>query len=91
VSTIFGNTGNLLEFFIPLGNTGNLLEFSWSSWKFLTDGITTKESSQKNLASLQSSCLEGGDYIYISYDGYVYLVNRITDLRDYCFCSVIVR
>jgi len=35
------------------GNTGNLLEFNWSSYKFLTDGTTTKESSHKKLAPAQ--------------------------------------
>jgi len=33
------------------GHTGNLLEFSWSSWKFLTDGATTKATSHKNVCS----------------------------------------
>jgi len=51
VSTTPGNTGNL-EFVIPPGNTGNLLLFNWSSWKFLTDGTTTKESSHKNVAPI---------------------------------------
>jgi len=45
-----GNSGNLLELLIPPGNTGSLLEFSWSSWNFLTDGMTTNESSHKKLA-----------------------------------------
>jgi len=35
VSTISGNTGNLLEFEMPSGNTGNLLEFSCFPWKFI--------------------------------------------------------
>jgi len=46
VSTTSGNTGNL-EFLFPV-NTGNLLEFNWFSWKFLNDGMMTKESSRKN-------------------------------------------
>jgi len=48
--------GRLLRVFrvsTTSGNTGNLLEFNWSSWKFLTDGTTTKESSHKNLATFQ--------------------------------------
>jgi len=49
VSTSSGNTGNLLEFLISIGNTGNLLQFNWSSWKFLTDGTTRKESSHKKI------------------------------------------
>ena len=53
MSTTRGNTWNILEFLIPSGNTGSLLEFNWSSWKFLTDGITTKASSHKNLAPVQ--------------------------------------
>jgi len=37
VSTAPGNTGNLLEFYIPPGNTGYLLKSSWPSWKiFIT-------------------------------------------------------
>jgi len=67
VSTTPRNTGNLLEFLIPPGNTGNILEFHWSSWKFLTDGTTTKTSSHKQIL-LQSSCLENGDdYVYFSW------------------------
>jgi len=53
VSTTPGNTGNLLEFLIPLGNTGKVLEFNCSTWKFLTDGATTKASSHKMLAPVQ--------------------------------------
>jgi len=34
---------NLLEFLMLPGNTRILLEFNWSSWKFLTDGVTAKE------------------------------------------------
>jgi len=51
VSTAPGNSqniGNLMEFLIPPGNTGSLLEFDWSSWKFLTDGMTTKAFSHKS-------------------------------------------
>jgi len=45
---------DLLEFLIPAWNTGNLLEFNWSCWKFLSDRMTTKESSHlKNLAPVQ--------------------------------------
>jgi len=49
VSTTYGNTANL-EFLIPHGKTANLLEFNWSSWKFLTDAMTTKESSCKKFS-----------------------------------------
>jgi len=51
VSTNSGNTGNLLEFLITPGNAGNLLEFNWSSWKFLTVGMTSKESSHIKFSS----------------------------------------
>jgi len=78
----FENTGNLLEFVIPPGNTGNLLEFNWSSWKFLTDGITTKTSSRKNFSSSAVVWKVVMMIMYICYDGHIYLVNRITDLRD---------
>jgi len=53
VSASPGNTGNLLEFSIPPGNTGSFLEFNWSSWKFLTDGMTTEASRHKKLAPVQ--------------------------------------
>jgi len=47
-------SGNLLKFLIRPGNSGNILEFHWSSWKFLTDGMTTKASShKKNVAAVQ--------------------------------------
>jgi len=39
---------SLLEFLISPGNTGSLLEFSWSSWKFLTDGMTAKAFHHKS-------------------------------------------
>jgi len=29
------------------------VEFNWSSYKFLTDGTTTQESSHKNVAPIQ--------------------------------------
>jgi len=68
VSTSSGNTGNLQEFLIPPGNAVNLLECNWSSWKFLTDGITAKESSCKKCSS--------GPVVWkavmnIFYDGYI--------------------
>jgi len=75
-------SGNLLEFLIPPGITGNLLEFNWSSWKFLAGRTATKESSHKKFSSSPVVLKVVMMTIYISYDGYIYLVNRITDLRD---------
>jgi len=76
--------GNLSEFLIP----GNILEFHWSSWKFLTAEMTTKASSHKKFSSSQV-VWKVVMIMYISHVGYVYLVNRITDLRD-CRCAMIV-
>jgi len=75
---VSGNPGNFLEFFIPSGNTGNILEFRWSSGKCLTARMTTEVSSHKKF----SSSPVVWKMVYISRDGYVYLVNRITVLRD---------
>jgi len=50
VSTTLGYTGNLREFSIPPGNTWNMMEFCWSSWKFLTDRMTTKTSNHKKFS-----------------------------------------
>jgi len=72
---VCATSGNL-EFLIP----GNLLEFNWSFWKFFSDGTTTKESSHKNLSPVLWKVVMM--IMYISYEGYIYMVNRITDLRD---------
>jgi len=79
MSTTSGNTGNL-EFLVTPGITGNLLKFNWSSWNFLIDGTTTKESSQKFICSpvVWKVVMM---VMYISYDRYIYLVNTITDPR----------
>jgi len=74
VSTTSGNTENLLEFLIP---PGNLLEFNWSSWKFLTDGTTTKASSHKNV----SSSPVVWKVMMMMMIMYIYTY-RITDLKD---------
>ena len=65
------------------------LEFNWSSCKFLTDG-TTKAFSHKRFSSSPVVWKVVMMLMYISYDDYVYLVNRVTDLSDWHYCRIIV-
>jgi len=62
-----------------------------SEQEFLTDGTTTEESSHKKFNSRPGVWKVVMMIMYISYDGYIYLVNRITDLRDQRRCPIIVR
>ena len=62
------------------GNAGNLLEFNWS-WRFVIDGVTTKHPVIK-ISSIQVVWKVVMMMTYICDGGYVYLVNRITDVID---------
>jgi len=71
-------------FYTRVSTASGNLEFNWSSWKFLTDGTTTKESRHKNLAPFLLFGRWWWWLCIILVNVYVYLVDRMCDLWINC-------